>query len=744
VTSTRLLALLLAILTLLGPAALTSAQSQNQENLQQLQQRMQTLTQEFLSCRDDACRIRVQADMVETGMKITALAAEMAAEHGGDSASDAAAPPATMSLPRAGAIDPNAGSWRVRLTANSHAAAPGVSSKHRLEGEILLYSDAKGVLTGSGPITAEIILSDPPHCRSEPMHGTGDLKLGGLRDGEFIWLWAVPGEPIQTTGTTSCAVMSQITTSETEESVAPAAEFRLTTPVMLTPQGDWRLHTSSDVHGLLGSGGLAGATGHWERIIKIYPAAPASTDAPTAAEGKGPESWLLQYNGAYPGFEDRGELVFTVAETAGSRPVPVQGVGPLSLNGPLVQADGRLVLNGTAASEKVQFIPRATLDNVVNQGSEVRGDAQLYFNGIFHPDARPVTLPLKDGATLQQGAARWRLSGPSTCKLTITAPKEGKRFRYSTESTGNLDLVYTAKVTPEKYAKDIVWTVPEFGAVTTGYEPGNKKGPTLKVGLSGLPPDNSGFGPKQVIASIRTKDCAASVQRTVKLFFPRDAKNNPSTYPNWFYYWSRTSARKGPMPGYAGGTCRCPNRTEPNPDTTGFFCDHRTSVLPKKYFICDLTKQGPKMPFELQIFKISAIPDKNNKPVGLTISSTYTPIEGIDTFGLTSRHENEHLTHLWRWWMHPNGQPRRFKDRPWDYDRDRIPDDVEKALTKQYQKKFGLSDPSFVGIFNYKKERSAVIEKDEEFYTRLVAHPGYVIGAFDHEDWAYPGKQWPK
>jgi hypothetical protein len=290
-------------------------------------------------------------------------------------------------------------------------------------------------------------------------------------------------------------------------------------------------------------------------------------------------------------------------------------------------------------------------------------------------------------------------------------------------------MQFRATAKPARFAKDIVWMLaqPDAGKVT--YTPANRQGPKLTVALEGLPSRNSGFGPQSIEAGIDAKGCKATASRTVRLFYPRDATNNPgSKQPNWFYYWSQTSARSGAKPAYGARAGKCAASAVSNdPDAFGYY---PPSSLPSHYYICDLTKFGAEMTAKLPFWSFQ----KNAQGQLASIAPNVKTLTGIDTFAVTSLHESEHMRHLRLWWRKPNGQiVRRIDRRQTDADGDDMPDAAELAFNAKHG----------AGILSPKNKRSQQGIDDEEFFTQLV-HTRWTIGSADKEDWSRPGKQWPK
>ncbi len=306
--------------------------------------------------------------------------------------------------------------------------------------------------------------------------------------------------------------------------------------------------------------------------------------------------------------------------------------------------------------------------------------------------------------------------------LNIITPSGGEKLLFNDTTPGILEIELKAKVTPKIYEADIVWEIPNIGNSVKTVEPPSARGPSILVQYKGLPKNNSNFGKKSIKVKVDAGACSATDTKEVSIFFPRDAKNNPaSNDPNWFYYWSQTSARKGPAkfgdPANACGTGG--NKTD---NTLGYY---RNEILDSVYYICDLKKLGDKFPFK------SAQWGNNN----ILIS---TPVEGIDTFAAACWHENAHYTHF-KWWFpykadHPKSNPedvnknsiKDSKEVLLDIDQDLLLDTKEPSMNLDPTTRYTYPGP-------YDDEEIAAWHEEAE----------WTIGGANKEDWAVPGKQWP-
>ncbi|MGC8926553.1 MAG: hypothetical protein ACP5QK_01375, partial [Myxococcota bacterium] len=160
---------------------------------------------------------------------------------------------------------------------------------------------------------------------------------------------------------------------------------------------------------------------------------------------------------------------------------------------------------------------------------------------------------------------------------------------------------------------------------------------------------------------------------------PYPSGSQPNT-PNWYYYWTQTSANVY-NPHLYSTTVGCNNicgQSEPGVITYG--CFRRSE--PNQFYICD--------------------------PAG----------EDIDTFATTNIHEGTHMINWQTWW--PNGY-----DSSNDNDGDMIPNDIEPS--------YGLNPNSPNTISD---------DFDDFDYLSYLAEEEWISGSANKEDWAYPGNQW--
>ena len=197
-----------------------------------------------------------------------------------------------------------------------------------------------------------------------------------------------------------------------------------------------------------------------------------------------------------------------------------------------------------------------------------------------------------------------------------------------------------------------------------------------------------------------------STSKQVKVFFDRDEKQNPvgavdNTTPNWFYYWTQTSANYGAINFDPASVLGRINGTPPYLPYVGNgnAGDYR----------------------KLNIGQNAATDPNANPPEILT---------GIDHFAWAARHEVRHQEQLSGWW--PNG---------WQYAQDRdesvgdwIPDNHEAGLTG------GPFNPNLIRTFTTSPTYDR-LDRDIEVNAVITQAP-WGEGSANGQDWARPGKQW--
>jgi len=315
-------------------------------------------------------------------------------------------------------------------------------------------------------------------------------------------------------------------------------------------------------------------------------------------------------------------------------------------------------------------------------------------------------------------------------KLMIISPEDKSRYVFSdeyllSEHSNKLTLELEARTVPEHYADSIEWTVPEIeGSTRTIVPPSTSstpKGRKLTVVYKGLPEDNNEFGRKTVKASLKVGSCRMEETREVRLFYPRDEKNNPEgKYPNWFYYWKQTPAARPfgqnvriayQCEGIPADKCVCGQRGvigQYNP----YYSDYKTIN------VCDLKTNT----WDPDTFYVKMPAVKRSIPSTLS-GKSYLDYTYIDTFAVDIMHEFTHFNNFHTFW--PEG---------WKESEDRDGDDIPDRLEPGMGFSPDLKQTYWQGVD---------LSGDEEFLT-LEATYDYKTGTYDEYDWARPGKNWPK
>ena len=89
---------------------------------------------------------------------------------------------------------------------------------------------------------------------------------------------------------------------------------------------------------------------------------------------------------------------------------------------------------------------------------------------------------------------------------------------------------------------DLRWTIGDVGAIKAKWNPHVTGNDLIGLGASptatytDLPANYNDFGLKTITAAITGPPSCNDTQK-VEIFFPRDATNNPTPDPNWFFYW---------------------------------------------------------------------------------------------------------------------------------------------------------------------------------------------------------------
>lgn len=313
-------------------------------------------------------------------------------------------------------------------------------------------------------------------------------------------------------------------------------------------------------------------------------------------------------------------------------------------------------------------------------------------------------------------------------RIKIIKPVDQSRHVFSDEyalqkHSNRLVLDLEAQIEPARLADSIEWIVPEIPGSTRSTIPASAslmpRGARLQVVYQGLPDDYKAFGRKTVTARVQVGACNVEDQREVKLFYPRDAKNNPEgKYRNWFYYWRQTPAAF-PL----GQNVRLEFGGTEFDLCTGkhVMAIYKPDHLFKTVHICDFTEKLDRQ-FALTVPRVSRR-DLSTLETYQLLTFTY-----IDTFAVAVLHEFAHFNHHHTWW---SGKPPEQQARE-DVDHDGIPDRLEREM--------GFIVPKFQTFWGDHDDFKN-INGDEEFLAYETAYD-YPVGKFDEHDWGKPGKNW--
>ncbi len=328
------------------------------------------------------------------------------------------------------------------------------------------------------------------------------------------------------------------------------------------------------------------------------------------------------------------------------------------------------------------------------------------------------------------------LSGEQEIQVDITAPGANERLAFNDDTPGQLEFVAKAQATPASYNDQISWEVQGIEGSQVTIEPQSARGSQVTIRYKGLPEENAEFGPKKIIAKLDVEGCVADDSRTVRVFYPATAKNNPEKkYPNWFYYWKQTPAAKpsgqtielewGGRFEDACTHCECPMIYKPL--YKGGVAGHKMITVCDLATICTYS-QGVKTttPFTLE-FPLLRRQGHGAGTVGKF--DGWRKVKHIDLFASGLIHEYNHMVYDMAWRAGKSNAQIAAEDQ----DQDGIPDSLEEDMgfDPSKQQTFFANDPVLKAI-----------QYDEEWLA-YESQNSYQNGIYDAYDWAKPGKQWP-
>lgn len=230
------------------------------------------------------------------------------------------------------------------------------------------------------------------------------------------------------------------------------------------------------------------------------------------------------------------------------------------------------------------------------------------------------------------------------------------------------------------------WSLTAIAGSTLTSNPSPPRGPAIQFRYTTLPASNAEFGPKTLTL---THPAVGNDTQEVKIYYDHGATNHPGEHtgvtPNWYYYWSQTSANFGQHVYQA----LVPDDAQP--PMTNYF--GQCCYWRGEWHAC-----------------IGENADGYNY-----VFDTF----GIDTFAVICRHEWQHVVDFTEWW--PG-----FVIPAQDGDGDWIPDALEPTLGYNPHRPDTFTDDNLLYDF--------------EHYCEL-RRPRWAVGSADDEDWSAPGRQ---
>lgn len=329
------------------------------------------------------------------------------------------------------------------------------------------------------------------------------------------------------------------------------------------------------------------------------------------------------------------------------------------------------------------------------------------------------------------------LEGGFDAGISISSPSGGERFVFSADNPGELRITARAVANPASMSDRISWSADPIDGSQLSYEPSNASGPEVTIIYKGLPEENGQFGTKGIYAKLDADGCKAEARVPIRAFYPATVKNNPGgEYPNWFYYWKQTRAANPlgePISLEYGGRfesdctdCSVPMLYKPMYMGGG---GHKMITVCDLATICVKKKGGKRTtPFEYELPLLSrdmtaADPARVGKLDG------WRTVKYMDLFASGLIHELTHYRIDSMWRRGKSIAELHAMDADWDG----LPDFSEPAMRfdPAKQQTYLASHPVLKGL------------KYDEEWLAYETQGQYPSGAFDSEDWAKPGKQWP-
>ena len=384
---------------------------------------------------------------------------------------------------------------------------------------------------------------------------------------------------------------------------------------------------------------------------------------------------------------------YTLADTNGAASnCCIRFYGPDLSSTPLATLDNQDGTSGTHWSAQVDIAALDGQGNIVSPLYCVVSAAEGTASAALNRGADTKVALQSGGTTLEQ--------------IGIITPSDGAKFAYNGSTPG----VCTVPVQGAPADGGLQWTLDGISGSTLNSYPANAQGEYVSFTYTTLPSSNASFGAKALGLTCQTP--ALTQSETIRIYFATEGTNHPDSgygilpgtntacAPNWYYYWSQTSAEWGEH----------------------YFEDCDGSGLTRFYM-------GQWRAFIHKWGYTSAQ------------FGGWNGANGIDFFANTCRHEGTHRLDAIAWWgANSDRDPTR------DLDNDFIPDDLEATLLPGHPYLNPIdnqNDPNnqhtYLDDFGYGPTGGRLI--DCEDYC-LRTEPSWTNGSADGADWSAPGHQY--
>ena len=408
------------------------------------------------------------------------------------------------------------------------------------------------------------------------------------------------------------------------------------------------------------------------------------------------------------------------------KPLEVEPEAPVTIDGLRCACDGKLRLQARTELKGGKFAAFEVKPAAGTPKEQKPAKATVNKDGVLELVAPPESAPGAEvTAVYVKGDKQYRSNPTKVMFCHVSKPialagtgeyGNGRNFVFSEDNPGKLEVKLRGKAFAggRDVSEDLRWQLDPEDA---DFGPEFAKGKEQRYLAKALFSSNDQFGVRNIRTVYKAEGgCECQSEPTeIRLFFPLLARNNPDgDKPNWAYYWAQTSAGQGIDFKYV-------EKVPPSvPCVNGGSSAPTGSELANYDYCSD------------QIYLTPAVP-LAGKCIGRQGSGIGVDT-GIDCFGNTLRHEQHHRTELTGWW----GELMLNYDGFNDVDVDMVPDDLEKTLKCSSVALSQASQRSCPGIPRHLQGKASDMEVNA-YYVGWT----WKVGSADHEDWAYPGKQWP-